>query len=81
MPSRHWRWWTVVLDGTDSRCSGDIPVCAPFRAELLCLTSHCGALLQRQFLAETKTEVKQQLLDMGVFSLGKVFSSFTSMCT
>lgn len=29
-------------------------------------------VLQRQFLAETKTEIKQQLLDMGIFSLGKV---------
>jgi hypothetical protein len=36
---------------------------------MLTATAHSP---QRQFLAETKTEVKQQLLDMGIFSLGKV---------
>lgn len=29
-------------------------------------------VLQRQFLADTKAEVKQQLLEAGVFSLGRV---------
>jgi hypothetical protein len=60
--------WQCVLDALfacwPTRCS-----CA---THINCCLNTCyGAPLQRQFLAETKTEVKQQLLDMGIFSLGK----------
>jgi hypothetical protein len=45
-----------------------------------CADSKFGASLQRQFLAETKTEVKQQLLDMGIFNLGKVMVKHPPSC-